>query len=633
MTWQPLQLRGISFLSPKEAPALLEFKSGLNVICGATDTGKSFIVESINYLLGSSEPLRDIRARVGYDRARLVLQAANGEAFTLERSTDSGGFREFKGSWLSDTPTVEARKLNQKHQATNTNSLSVYLLSLIDLADKVVQKNLGGSTRSLSFRDLVKLILVEEEDIHKRHSPALTGQYTSSTVEYSIFKLLLTGVDDNALVSSGEVESETVSNSQDGNSRNEFIDELLEELRSELIHFGVNRAEAEEQLSRLEAASDRQQESLNTMQRDLSARMDRRRALSESLSRLSERIDEINSLLERFDLLKEHYQVDVERLMAIVESGSIFVHFEKAPCPLCGTLPKEQHQSEGCDGDVESVVRAATAEMVKVEKLSVELNQTMADLRAEAAQLLKQQQEVKVNFRLINQEIQEIVSPIKGVQESFSDLVKQVSEIKRAIDIFTRIDQLEAKKDTITVEPVDIVIVDANAVDSTQVHISTSVLDDYAQKVQDLLQAWHFPGSSRVHFDKTSKDIVIGGQLRTSRGKGLRAITHAAMTIGLMEFCKERNLSHPGFVVLDSPLLAYYKPESADDSLAGSDLKDRFYNYLAEAHKDNQIIIVENEHPPVELGESIALTVFTKNPNVGRYGFFPWYEQETNGSI
>jgi len=42
MTWQPLQLRGISFLSPKEAPALLEFKSGLNVICGATDTGKSF---------------------------------------------------------------------------------------------------------------------------------------------------------------------------------------------------------------------------------------------------------------------------------------------------------------------------------------------------------------------------------------------------------------------------------------------------------------------------------------------------------------------------------------------------------------------------------------------------------------
>ncbi len=78
-----------------------------------------------------------------------------------------------------------------------------------------------------------------------------------------------------------------------------------------------------------------------------------------------------------------------------------------------------------------------------------------------------------------------------------------------------------------------------------------------------------------MSFNEELKDIVIGGQNRTSRGKGLRAITHAAMTIGLMEFCKERNLSHPGFVVLDSPLLAYYEPESTEDSLQGSDLKIR----------------------------------------------------------
>ena len=95
------------------------------------------------------------------------------------------------------------------------------------------------------------------------------------------------------------------------------------------------------------------------------------------------------------------------------------------------------------------------------------------------------------------------------------------------------------------------------------------------------------------------------------------------MTIGLMEFCKDNNLPHPGFVVLDSPLLAYYKPEGIGDSLQGSDLKVRFYKYLADNHKDDQIIVVENEHPPSELEDRIVLVKFTKNPDIGRYGFFP----------
>ena len=42
------------------------------------------------------------------------------------------------------------------------------------------------------------------------------------------------------------------------------------------------------------------------------------------------------------------------------------------------------------------------------------------------------------------------------------------------------------------------------------------------------------------------------------------------LVIGLMEFCLERNLPHPNFVVLDSPLLAYWKPEGDDDDLRGT---------------------------------------------------------------
>lgn len=619
MIWNPLQLRGLSFNGPHKSPALLDFQSGLNVICGASDTGKSFILEAIDFLLGAKGPLRDIPQRVGYDRGRLVLQTADDIVFTLERSTSGGDFRRFEGAWLSGESDVEAVTLRQKHAQGRNDSLSTYLLSALGLANQYVQKNQQGDTQSLSFRNLVRLILVQESEITKRSSPILSGQILNKTAEYSVFKLLLTGVDDSALVAQAETQTEIASTRQNNNAKVEFINELLEELKTELDEFGVNRTEAEDRLSQLETLYEAQQETLNRVRRELDNRIDRRRSFMKQLNRLSNRIDEINGLLARFNLLKEHYQVDLERLAAIEESGSLFVHFERTPCPLCGAPPNELHQDEACDGDVESVVHAATAEIAKVQKLLMELDQTVADLMREDEELTAQQEQIHPQFYALNQEIQEIISPALGdAQNTFSELVKQAGEMQRVIDTFNRVELLEEKRAMLLAEieePINPV--------SSQVDLSKSVLDEFAQTVQRLLQAWDFPGSDRVHFDEPAKDLVIGGQPRTSRGKGLRAITHAAMTIGLMEFCKERNLSHPGFVVLDSPLLAYYEPESQEDSLEGSDLKVRFYEYLANNHSNSQVIIIENEHPPSNLRERIALTDFTKNPEAGRYGFFP----------
>lgn len=88
------------------------------------------------------------------------------------------------------------------------------------------------------------------------------------------------------------------------------------------------------------------------------------------------------------------------------------------------------------------------------------------------------------------------------------------------------------------------------------------------------------------------------------------------------EIQQKRSLPHPGFVVLDSPLLAYFEPEGEEDlQLQGSDLKERFYSYLKmHHHRDSQIIIVENQHPPTSVQEGLAITVFTRNPAEGRFG-------------
>ena len=80
---------------------------------------------------------------------------------------------------------------------------------------------------------------------------------------------------------------------------------------------------------------------------------------------------------------------------------------------------------------------------------------------------------------------------------------------------------------------------------ATKTQVSKNVLDEFAQTIEGILQEWHFPNANRVFFAEDKRDFQIAGKERGSTGKGLRAITHAAVKIGLMEFCRERNLPHP----------------------------------------------------------------------------------------
>jgi hypothetical protein len=620
MSWSSLQLRKLAFLGPRKMAASLEFHRGVNVIYGASDTGKSFIVEALDYLLGSSSPLRDIPERVGYDRARLTIEQSGQEPFTIERSVEGGDFRIFEGLERETETGSEGTPLKAKHSPDKEDNLSGLLLSKIGLVGQRIRKNQKGETQSLSFRNLAKLVLVEEEEIIKKGSPFWTGQYIGKTPEFAVLKLLLTGLDDSALVP--EADRDGVS--RDASSKVELLDEWLEKLRAETEDISADPKELEAQLEGLEDAIESQRLGLQKLQQSLDHSMMQRRDILREREEVSGRIDEIEDLLSRFDLLKQHYMVDLERLAAIEESGSLFVHEKEVPCPLCGASPDAQHLDEACEGNVDVVVSAARAETEKITRLSVELQQTMIDLRSESKGLNGRLSEIEEVYRATDSLIRETISPKVGsVRASFSDLVEKRGDVKRIVEMFVQIDHLERQKS----ELLEVITPD-QASEPSRTDLSKTVLDGLSQKVEEILNAWNFPGAKRVYFDEKAIDFVIDGKPRGSRGKGLRAITHAAVSIGLMEYCQDHDLPHPGFVVLDSPLLAYKEPEGQDDDLRGTDVKDRFYEYLASKHSEGQVIVMENEPPPESTTDSIFLTVFTKNPHQGRYGMFPYGHNE-----
>lgn len=610
-----IQLRKLTLLGPKREPASVDFATGLNVICGASETGKSFIVEALDFMLGGSEPLRDIPERVGYDRVRLAVETGSGEAHTLERSIEGGNFRLHAGTLGASKPPTETSNLRAKHAHGHEDTLSGWLLARCGFSGLRIRRNQQGATQSFSFRDLARLMIVQENEITGIISPFLTGQYVSKPSEYSALKLLLTGVDDSALVA----DKAATGSRDDVRSKIELIDQWLAELQTEVDDLDASKEELEGQIKRVDESINTQRVELQQLQAELDVAIARRREVVEERERIRGRIGEIGSLEARFKLLGEHYEVDSERLLAIEEAGSLFFHQEPVRCPLCGAEPSQQHLEDACEGDVQAVVQAAKVELQKVKQLAAELTQTVADLRAEATALGAQLQNVQQSYRAVDSLIREAISPnLGGVRTAFTELVEKRGEVKRKIELFDRIDRLESQKvglleETAAGEPKE----------PSRTDLSKSVLGELSARIGAVLKAWHFPGAGQVYFDETAADFVIDGKPRGSRGKGLRAITHAAVTIGLMEYCGEKSLPHPGFVVLDSPLLAYWKPEGVEDNLQGTDLKDRFYEYLSLRHRDSQVVVVENEHPAEKLVKSLTLTVFTKNPILGRYGFFP----------
>jgi hypothetical protein len=150
-----------------------------------------------------------------------------------------------------------------------------------------------------------------------------------------------------------------------------------------------------------------------------------------------------------------------------------------------------------------------------------------------------------------------------------------------------------------------------------------TVAETFALKVEAILKEWHFPNAERVFFDAKARDLVIAGKLRTSRGKGLRAIAHAAFTVSLLEYCREQATPHPGFVCFDSPLLAYRAPEGKEDDLSGTDLNERFYDHLTKMPDDRQVIVVENRDPPQTIISRAQTEMFSGSTTVGRFGLFP----------
>ncbi|RSN44892.1 hypothetical protein DMC64_18570 [Amycolatopsis sp. WAC 04197] len=614
-----LRLLHLTFIGPSISPATVEFGPKLTLVRGPSDTGKSFIADTLDFMLGGKK-LDEIPQLDGYDQILLGVRLPNGEAVTLVRSPQGGGFRLFTGDHRGQEPLpVKRTPLSLKHNAENTSNLSNYLLDKIGLGGKVVRKNGSGQTVALSLRLLVPLFLVGETKIQAETPPILTGQHIHQTRDISTFRLLLQGEDDSAI----EANTSETERRKSRAAKNEVIDALLDDWREQL-NPDEDLQQVNERLMRAQRTISRSAESV---EQAAAARQQWGQTLSnnERLATAARRsLAELDTLEARFTLLHEQYTSDLDRLDAVAEAGTLLGYFTPGRCVFCGADPEHQHFNADCADDTTAFAESVREEQRKTTALREDLREAMAGLRDEHEEKSQRLRSFNDQAAQARREIARL-DDILGPQETeLRELLTLSSRLQRDVETLRRIQQLEALRTSIGAAPK----LDAMA---PTAGLRRTAIAELSGMIADRLRAWGFDEADHTSYSFDDQDLVSGNQLRSAHGKGVRAILHAAFTISLAQYCFDNDLPHPGFVVLDSPLVVYRPPDpnEPDDSgniLDTASLAGRFYADI-QTNFSGQIIVLENQNPPNPLDTATQDTPFTKNADRGRYGLFPHREE------
>lgn len=604
-------LRRLALTGPRRPAAELEFSRGINVIAGPSDTGKSFVLQCVDYALGGGDAPEAIPEAEGYTLVVLEIEssAVDHRRYTLERSLQGGDI-------LLKSPGERDRVLGAKHQSGNEDTVSRFLLDLSGLGGRKLRTNAQGVTRELSFRKVAPLLVVDEETVIKKLSPIWSGQRDDKTLESGVFRLLLTGIDDSSVIA--KEDPKIVRGRQQG--RAEAIDNLLQKAREELVDVGdvASLGEERERLVRIEAALHAATAERDAEQAHASPLESSRRAAWKRLRAVESKLNVLLELQQRFDLLQEQYESDLRRLEAISEAGSRLGQLKETRCPTCGAVA-EHHDNEHraqpiADADV---AQACEAEASKTNALLQDLQATRASTASDIEKLSAERDQRQTEFDAAAGELKAVLEQRVYVASKKVDEVRERRDAcKKSVEILERIYVFES---LLTEAKAPLKRARAEGPSSI---VSTAQAEPFSKAVESLLAAWHFPNLDRVTFSEKSQDVVISGRARTSHGKGVRAITRAAFNLALLRHLADEERPFPNFVLIDSPLLVYEKPDPGEHEFP-QDVKRYFWESVTASFSDVQVIILENRRQLPDDGIAGANVVLFTGNDQGRRGFIP----------
>lgn len=615
-----IRIDQVIMTGPNKPTARVEFDDDVNIVWGASNAGKSFVRRAIDYVFGGDKVVIPNEG-IGYDNFVLWLTTPQSGPVSLRRSAMGGDVYMVRGYSEAVASGEDGYTALKAVHSQQSPSVSKFILQESGFRDAVLLKNERAKKLTFTLRVLMRYLIVDETRMIDEKSILLGYGLGVTAEDKGLIKFLLTGVDGSSVE---EVRSaEQIKATKEG--KIEALSELAEQTRA-TINTDIPDERIEENLAQAKQERDNLVEVVNARQDALDDLASKFRIETANLRSEESRIADLSAMILRFKELETIFASDLDRLSGLEEGGYLLQAYGKMNCPVCGADPAHQHEHDFHDVEIQRI--ATRAEIAKIKREDVELKTAISD--GIAARELRMEAVDAISSR--RSQVQEL---LRGAQETeqtaraiFASASERVSLIERDI---------EARR-LLAVYEGQIKLVAAQKVRARQraegldlnLDLTTNEANELSKVVKRVLNAWHFPGGEAVHFDPADQDIVVDGKRRRDNGAGIRAILHSAFKVALMIYCKEGGKPHPGFILLDSPLLAY---RPADDTEIGeltdhelavqeANLAEHFYAHLHSIRHLAQVIVIENHKSDQEVVEPYPNTQFTRNKNSGRVGFF-----------
>lgn len=599
---------------PNVKPGVIDFSRGLNLIIGASNTGKSLIIDCIDYAFGYVKRGKNHHYRMdtlegyGYNVVHLVLRTERGR-IDIERKIG-----ENKVTVTGNDPFIDDNYGYINLDAEN-KSLSNMLLKLLGIEEKhQILSNVNGKTNRITWRGILHLFFVRQTNIMEENSIFINPdtKTISQTSSPAALLFLLDGTNADDIPSPEQLMIQSERNGA-----------VVEYIQKHIDTLGKRRADLSNKKYLSEMVSDttiaEYESTIQKLQEETDAAIEKSKSLMDQIYECNSELAKYGIIRKHFATLKKQYGSDAHRLMFISEGNSLLQDVTAIRnCPFCDSeLPAEPRDTFA------DSLRISTEHILSHAK---DLESADNDANEKQAAVQKRLEELKKAKKDIDDHIENELRPkLKKLQADLFDY-------KAAIQVNAEISLLEEEEKRLSSEIFDIETEDKEP--PKKYHISDqytkSTVEKLEEKLRTILKYIDFPMYDAARFSLDTYDLQFGSKTKAGHmGGGYSGILNSVMVIGLMENLMENGTYAPGLSVIDSPLSMLSESEYRE----GAMIKQRLLDYLYDNRGYGQVIIVEQkEKMPLTIedwkegargDQNLNIYDFSGSTEHGRYGFLP----------
>jgi hypothetical protein len=586
----------------------ITLKDGVNIIHGASNGGKSYVIGCINFMFAGDIPFS--KEATGYDTITMRMESDDGYSISMKRKIVDGKNGDTGAGAvdvISNVPWIES-----KDYSISKKEYSDLLLSLLGIKEHhQIISTQEYKQQSLTIRTIFHFFYIDEDNIFGKNTTFDAPRYKKITASLTALLFLFKNDDLNKLVPNESKEDRERKAAQKAGViiyLNRKIQELTE-----------RRSRVEQSIAEIDdidvsAKLDSLLFEIETVEHQIVEASAESRQLLERIYAISSKLEEAKFLRDRYKALQSQYASDIKRLKFIADGESKSLSLTKAvKCPFCeGDIPESQLQRE-------SYIDASNAELARI-NLQIEdlrgvesdVNREISSMETQIKALNQRNDEVMI---LLNKQLRPLSGELKATVESYKQILTFRQEMY-AIETMSA----ELNTDALGKELED--ESEANKFDAKKA-FDSDIWKELSDSFRDTVKSCAYPNQPEARISIDTVDAVVGGKHKKDEGKGYRAFLNTIMVFNLMKCLESKAAYAPRMLILDSPILSLKekKIEISAAEMATPSMRESLFRYMIHHCGENQVIIAENDLPDNVDYSSVNLIEFTLQKNRGRYGF------------